>query len=202
MGRWSSGVSWSTVKVPLAIAALQVDRRRAEPLAVRAITESDNVASEQLWSLLGEPAAAAQQVQAVIAATGDSATVVESQRLRKGFTPFGQTLWSLAGQAQFAANLAQVPGAATVIDLMQQLIPEHQWGLAARSVAAKGGWGPGTRDGYLVRQFAIVPVRSGNVGVALAAEAATFDAGVDAVNIIAEWLFGQLESDGGATTNG
>ncbi len=50
LGRWSGGVAWSTIKVPLAIAALRNDRARAHDLVVKAITESDNHASEQLWS--------------------------------------------------------------------------------------------------------------------------------------------------------
>ena len=96
LGRWSGGVAWSTIKVPLAIAALRNDRARANDLVVKAITESDNHASEQLWSELGEPADAARLVQAVVAEGGDTATVVESRRLRPGYTAFGQTQWPLA----------------------------------------------------------------------------------------------------------
>ena len=91
--------------MPLAIAALRSDRSRAQDLILKAITESDNAASETLWSLLGDPAEAARQVQAVIEEAGDTATVVESQRLRHGFTAFGQTQWTLVRQAQFAAEL-------------------------------------------------------------------------------------------------
>lgn len=159
---------------------------------VKAITESDNPASERLWSLLGEPPDAARQVQAVIAAAGDGATVVESRQLRPGFTVFGQTQWSLAQQARFAANLDELPDAADVIELMQRLIPEQRWGLAAKGVAAKGGWGPGNEKGYLVRQFAVVPTPEGHVGVAIAAQASTFDAGKAALNQLAEWVFDRL----------
>ncbi len=61
---------------------------------------------------------------------------------------------------------------------------EHRWGLAAKGFAAKGGWGPGLGDDYLVRQFGIVPTASGTVGVALAAEVhdGEYEAGVDVVN--------------------
>ena len=161
-------------------------------MVVKAITESDNPASEQLWSQLGKPTDAARQVQAVVGEAGDTATVVESRRLRPGFTAFGQTQWTLCGQARFAAKLATVPGAATVIDLMQNLIPEHRWGLAAKGVAAKGGWGPGVSTGYLVRQFGIVPTESGDWGVALAAEAPAFETGVAAVDTLTDWLFDHL----------
>ena len=64
-GSWSTGVAWSTIKVPLAIAALRVAGADVQPLVVRAITQSDNGAAEQLWSQLGPPDAAAQQVQRV-----------------------------------------------------------------------------------------------------------------------------------------
>jgi hypothetical protein len=192
LGRWSAGVAWSTAKVPLAVAALRADAERAEPLVVKAITESDNPASEALWSQLGEPADAARRVQAVIAEAGDSCTVVESQRLRPGFTAFGQTQWSLEGQARFAAHLGGIPEAALVITLMHRLVPEQRWGLAAKNVAAKGGWGPGVDGGYLARQFGIVTIPQGTIGVALAAEANELEAGVGVLNQVTDWLFSHL----------
>lgn len=192
LGRWSCGVAWSTIKVPLAIAALRRDPVRAHELVVKAITQSDNQASEALWSQLGAPADAARQVQAVVDECGGTVTTVESQRIRPGFTAFGQTQWSLADQARFAANLASVPDAADVVALMSRLVADHRWGLAAKGVAAKGGWGPGLREGYLVRQFAVVPTGSGHLGVALAAEARDFEGGIGVVNAMADWLVAHL----------
>ena len=194
LGQWSSGVAWSTIKVPLAIAALRSDKARAHDLVVKAISESDNGASERLWSQLGEPAAAAQQVQAIITESGDTATVVESRRLRRGFTAFGQTQWSLDRQARFAAQLPLIPDAPGVIDLMHQLTSSQRWGLAAKGIAAKAGWGPGVRGDYLVRQFGLVPTPSGQWGVALAAEAhdGVFETGVEVVNTLSDWLLSRL----------
>jgi hypothetical protein len=194
LGRWWSGVAWSTIKVPLAIAALRSDWLGARELVVKAITESDNRASEQLWSLLGEPADAARKVQGVVAEGGDPATVVESRRLRRGFTAFGQTQWTLQRQARFAAELPLIPDASDVIDLMGDLTPDHRWGLAANGSAAKGGWGPGTSGEYLVRQFGILPTPSGQWGVALAAEVhdGGFEAGVDVLNAVMDWLVSRL----------
>ncbi|OBI81843.1 hypothetical protein [Mycobacterium sp. 1245805.9] len=192
LGRWSSGVAWSTIKVPLAIAALRADPGRAEGLVVKAITESDNQASEQLWSQLGEPAEAAARVRAVVNECGDPDTVVESQRLRRGYTAFGQTQWTLRRQARFAAHLPGIAGATTVVDLMRHLTPAQRWGLAAKGLAAKGGWGPGVRGGYLVRQFGIAPTDSGHVGVALAAEAHAFESGVEVVGAMTDWLVAHL----------
>jgi hypothetical protein len=179
-GEWSTGVAWSTSKVPLAVAAATPDNAG---LITKAITESDNAAAEELWSLLGDDAA--ELVQTVIRAAGDPTTVVESRRLRAEYTPFGQTRWALADQARFAAGLSRVPEAAAVIDLMRILCEEHRWGLAAKGHAAKGGWGPGVDGGYLVRQFAVV---SETVGVALAAEVDDYDAGVDVLNTLSDWV--------------
>jgi hypothetical protein len=194
LGQWTTGVAWSTIKVPLAIAALRNNPHRAYELAVEAIAKSDNSAAEQLWSQLGQPAAAAQMVQAILNESGDVETVVECQRLRPGFTPFGQTRWSLSRQAQFAARLPITSGASQVINLMQNLTEAHRWGLAAKGHAAKGGWGPGTDGSYLVRQFATLPTQSGHVGVALAAKAhdGEFDTGKAAINTLADWLIDHL----------
>jgi hypothetical protein len=194
LGDWAGGVAWSTIKVPLALAAVRGGRVGAADLAVKAITESDNPASERLWSLLGEPADAARRVQAVIRESSDAVTVVESRRLRPGFTAFGQTQWTLEGQARFAVQLPEIPGAAAVIDLMHHIAAGQRWGLAAKGIAAKGGWGPGLAGEYLVRQFGIVPTESGHVGVALAAEVqdGAFDIGIEAINKVADWLVSRL----------
>ena len=187
-GKWSTGVAWSTSKVPLAVAAVRAGSASPEKLFAT-ITQSDNATAEELWSQLGEHAA--QRVQSVIREAGDPKTVVETRRLRAEYTPFGQTRWSLVDQARFAAGLPSVPGASGVIDLMRNLSIEHRWGLAAKGFAAKGGWGPGVVGGYLVRQFAIV---SGTVGVALAADVADgeYETGVDVVNSLTDWVVEHL----------
>ncbi|WP_374024229.1 hypothetical protein [Mycobacterium sp. HNNTM2301] len=194
LGRWWSGVAWSTIKVPLAIAALRCDWLLAKDLAVKAITESDNHASERLWSGLGDPEEAARRVQGVIAEGGDTATVVESRRLRHGYTAFGQTQWTLQRQARFAAELPSIPDSSDVINLMQRLSSGHRWGLAAKGFAAKGGWGPGMHGDYLVRQFGIVPTPSGQWGVALAARVhdGVLETGVDVLNAMSEWVLSRL----------
>lgn len=186
LGAWSSGVAWSTIKVPLAIAARAADNA---DLVFKTITQSDNTAAEDLWSQLGDQAP--RRVQSVIRAAGDPTTIVESRRLRAEYTPFGQTRWSLADQAQFAAGLPQVPGAAEVIDLMRTLRADHRWGLAANGLAAKGGWGPGLAGDYLVRQFAIV---SPGMGVALAAEVGDggYEAGVEVINAMSDWVVARV----------
>jgi hypothetical protein len=190
VGTWSTGVAWSTIKVPLAIAAVRAGSGSPD-LVAQMITDSDNAAAEELWSQLGDPLQAAQQVQAVI---NDPTTVVESRRLRPEYTAFGQTQWSLVRQARFAALLPSIPDASVIIDLMHNLCADHRWGLAAKGFPAKGGWGPGIAEGYLVRQFGIVPVQVGHVGVALAADAhdGEFETGVDVLNRVSDWLVENL----------
>lgn len=193
LGTWSTGVAWSTIKVPLAIAALRSGSGSRE-LVAKAIAHSDNAASEKLWSQLGDPDEAAQKVQAVIEDAGDTTTVIESRRLRPGYTAFGQTQWSLLRQAHFAARLPRVPDASPVIQVMHNLTTEHRWGLSAKGFAAKGGWGPGMGGDYLVRQFAIVPTGAGHVGVALAAQVhdGVFETGIDVLNDLTDWLVDHL----------
>lgn len=194
LGAWSNGVAWSTIKVPLAIAALRTNRPNAQALAAQAITASDNAAAEQLWSELGPPPLAAQQVQAVLTEGGDTSTFIEARRLRPGFTAFGQTQWALARQAQFAAHLPCIAGADPVINLMRNVVGGQRWGLAASGAPAKGGWGPGQSGGYLVRQFGVVSTPTGHLGVALAAEPrdGTFESGVRALNQMTDWTVKHL----------
>lgn len=190
LGTLQNGVAWSTIKVPLAIAALHANRPNAQDLAARAVTASDNDAAEQLWSSLGPAPQAAQQVQAVLRAGGDTGTAVESRRLRPEFSVFGQTQWPLARQAVFAAHLPCMAAAAPVVSLMRNTVPDQRWGLASLSVPSKAGWGPGRGGGYLVRQFGVVHAPAGDLGVALAAEPkdGSFESGIAALNQLTQWL--------------
>jgi hypothetical protein len=56
---------------------------------------------------------------------------------------------------------------------MTEITPEQAWGLGVlEGTAYKGGWGPDDVTGvYTVRQFGLVPVRSGMIAVAMAATA-------------------------------
>ena len=90
-GAWSTGAAWSTIKVPLAIAALNEsgDGGGLESAASAAITVSDNAAAEQLWASLGSPEEAALAVEGVLQQFGDLSTVVPSSRARPEYSIFG-----------------------------------------------------------------------------------------------------------------
>jgi beta-lactamase class A len=104
LGDWSFGPAWSTIKVPLVIAAMrQQHTSQPTPMMTAVITESDNAGAESIWESLGGPAAATK-VGAVLHATGDP-TTVESRKLRPEYSAFGQTVWSLANQALFCPRL-------------------------------------------------------------------------------------------------
>ncbi|NLU84122.1 hypothetical protein HCA44_15205 [Rhodococcus sp. HNM0569] len=196
-GSWQSGPAWSTIKVPLALAATErpPDGDAARIDAAAALGASDNAAADRLWQSLGPPDVAANETQEVLAEHGDTATRVESRVVREGFSAFGQTQWSLDAQARFAAALACDPSASEVLGTMTALAPGQRWGLAALpGVAAKGGWGPGEDGGYLARQFGIVPAEEGAVAVALAAEAASFDDATAALTTLASALGGAAAS--------
>ena len=190
-GPWTSGAAWSTIKVPLSIAGLAADGLAAEAAMQQAISQSDNAAAEQLWGLLGDPQTAASAVESVLSEGGNTAVIVESQQVRPPYSPYGQTEWSNDQAAIFAFGLPCVAGAQPVVDQMRNLGGSQQWGLASfADVAAKGGWGPETDGGYLVRQLALVTNSTGSFGVSLAARPAngTFETGQAMLNVLGAWI--------------
>jgi hypothetical protein len=190
-GDWQQGPAWSTIKVPLAIAAYRQQRQVTADLRIT-ITDSDNAAAEALWRQLGDPVTAAGKVQDVLRETGDP-TTVESRKLRPEFTAFGQTIWSLADQARFAAQAFCDKQNDPIFALMGQIAPQQSWGIGTLTGAQfKGGWGPSTAGRYLVRQFGVL--NSGRLAVAIAAEPASgsFDDGTRALDEAAAWLSAHL----------
>ncbi|SIR78191.1 serine hydrolase [Williamsia sterculiae] len=197
LGDLTTGVAWSTIKVPLAIAASRRAGTRVASAVRRAIVESDNDAAYQLWNSLGASTAAAQATQAVLREAGDTVTVVQSQQVRgPDFTPFGQTQWSLVQQARFAAGLPCIPDSGIVVGLMGRVAGNQQWGVETASspalvaTAVKGGWGPGPDGGYLVRQLGLVTTSRGLTAVALATlpDAGSFEAGTAVLDTVGGWL--------------
>jgi hypothetical protein len=195
LGSWKSGPAWSTIKVPLIIAAL----REANPPTVTdamtaAITESDNVAAESIWASLGDPVTAAHKIEAVLRQTGDN-TTVQSQKVIPEFTAFGQTEWSLPDQVRFTSVAFCDKANTPVFSLMGRVVADQRWGIGTVPDAEfKGGWGPSPPGGYLVRQLGVLPAPNGRVAVALAAQPSSgkFDDGTVALNEMATWLTAHL----------
>lgn len=158
--------AWSTIKVPLAIAALRHDPGMAT-WAAPAIQSSDNDAAATLWNSLGDPATAGAAVSQVLGEGGNQLAVTTAA-IRPGFSSFGQTAWSPSQQAHFAAQLPCVDGGAQLLELMGGIIPGQSQGLGTLPGARfKGGWGPDPQGSYDLRQFGLVSGAGGDVAVAI-----------------------------------
>ncbi|MGW4536217.1 hypothetical protein ACWEOI_35195 [Nocardia sp. NPDC004340] len=179
LGDWSSGPGWSTMKVPLTLAALRKSSSN-QTAAINAIEYSDNSAADTLWQALGSPDVAAQTVQDVLREGGDTDTTVPATRTRSDYSAFGQADWSLANQVKFAAKLPCLPESDAVTSLMSKVSSGQRWGLGTLDGAEfKGGWGPDTSGNYLVRQLGLIPTAGGQIAIAIATQpnSGSFDDG-------------------------
>jgi hypothetical protein len=194
-GDWQEGPAWSTIKVPLVIAAYRHrEPRQVTDLMKAAITESDNTAAEKLWEQLGDPTAAAGQVRQILEQAGDP-TTVESRKLRPEFSAFGQTNWSLENQVRFLASAFCDSENDPIFGLMGQVAPDQNWGIGRiPETRFKGGWGPSPSGKYLVRQIGVFTTAAGKAAVAIAAEPASgsFEDGTRDLDEVAKWLANHL----------
>ncbi|WP_036567831.1 serine hydrolase [Nocardia sp. BMG51109] len=207
LGDWGSGIAWSTIKVPLALAALRHDPEGLSATAEAAITASDNDAAQQLWDALGGGDPAAEAVEAVLREAGDTTTDVadrhnpQARETVDDPLAFGATVWTLADQVRFASRLPCLPYAARVVRLMGEITASQSWGLGAFVGAEyKGGWGPDDETGaYLVRQFGVVPTFAGPLAVAVAAQpdSGSFDDATAMLDKMAALLSEHLHELGG-----
>ena len=197
LGTINSVIAWSTSKVPIAMAIVDAGLAGAQRANLRAaIAASDNAAAERLWAALGGGAQAADATDAQLRAAGDDHTRIQPHRLRAGYTPFGQTLWTLTDQARFTAGMACLSAGAQVLGLMGQTVARQRWGLGSTGVAAqlKGGWGPGSQPGVgggdLDRQMGVLTIHGRPLAVTIASEPrdGTHGAGTRALTAIARWV--------------
>lgn len=160
-GELTAARAWSTMKVPVAVAAIDAGVAAWEDVEA-AITRSDNDAALRLWECLQGDRAAA--VEEILRRAGDHVTVVEREPDPRGWSPFGRTVWSLEAAVGFYRALANgelLPAAGTerILELMGSVVAEQRWGLGAIDGARfKGGWGPcePPASGYEVIQVGIV----------------------------------------------
>ncbi|WP_406231806.1 hypothetical protein [Nocardia sp. NBC_01009] len=201
-GDWTTGPAWSTMKVPLTVAALRRNSANSTYAATAAITASDNAAADTLWQSLGSGQEAAKAVEAVLREGGDTRTTVPATRTRSEHSAFGQAEWTLADQVRFVSRLPCLPQTGNVITLMEQITPNQRWGLGAFTGAEfKGGWGPDLSGAYLVRQFGLVPTPAGQIAVAIAAQpdSGAFSDGMTVLDKLATLMSQHLdELSGGA----
>ncbi|WP_226345294.1 hypothetical protein [Agilicoccus flavus] len=173
LGSVTDQQSWSTIKVPVALAAVRA--AGGEPgEGVRrdldlALTVSDNDAARRLWRSLGPTEQAARSVDAVLAQAGDATT--RTARDGSSDVSFGLTRWSVPDAARFAAGLPCLAGVAPVWERMGRVDAAQRWGIGRVAGShLKGGWGP-SPHGYLMRQIGVVPLADGSaVAVAVATQ--------------------------------
>ncbi|KAB7741388.1 hypothetical protein GA707_17725 [Nostocoides sp. F2B08] len=176
LGSAPGSTAWSTIKVPLSVAALEADPGAATWTDVEAaLTRSDNAAADALWAGLGDPEAAAAAVDAVLTAYDSPATRTESERVSPPFSPYGQTVWSVTDAARFAGALACAPAATTageVRQVMSDVVADQRWGIGELDSAhLKGGWGPEGGGAYVLRQLGDGQVGTERFALALSARA-------------------------------
>jgi hypothetical protein len=197
LGSLRSAVAWSTAKVPIAMAVIASGGASSHQTdLLRALTASDNAAAERLWTSLGSGAVAAQAGNEQLRVAGDTHTAMQAQRLRAGYTAFGQTDWALTDQARFTAGLACSEQGGQVLQYMGQVVAGQRWGLGSAGVPArfKGGWGPGSRPGagggYLDRQMGVLTIRGRQLAVALATTPSdgSHASGIRNLTAIARWI--------------
>ena len=188
--------AWSTIKVPLSIAAVGHGAAAGSdpwPDIEPAITRSDNDAALRLWSSLGQPQEAAAAVDEVLRTYGSAGTRTESEGVRPPFTPFGQTQWSLVDQARFAAAVACAPGASAageVRAVMGRVVEDQRWGIGRVETAyLKSGWGPDDSGAYVLRQLGDGVVDGRWQALALSGRAAdgSYPQGAADLSALVEW---------------
>ncbi len=192
LGTWTHGPAWSTIKVPLSIAALRESPAAGVTDAMRgAIIRSDNAAADQVWQSLGTPDVAAKR-------GGGGAE-------RCGCSCHGSSRANSTGIQCVRPDRLVVdgPGPLLVVGEVHggdraDLRPDGAGRRATNSGASesstkweiKGGWGPSASGKYLVRQMGVVDTPQGETAVAIAAEPASgsFGDGTQVLTTVANWL--------------
>ncbi|MFT4088569.1 MAG: hypothetical protein QM658_15715 [Gordonia sp. (in: high G+C Gram-positive bacteria)] len=192
-GNLTTPDAWSTIKIPLALAAER--RNGANHTETKAIIDSDNKSARNLTRSLGTPAQAVDAVTAVLREGGDENTVVTPADDDGEWPHLGETAWSLPDSAIWTAHLPCMAGSEHVLDLMHHVAKTQDWGLMKlgdRDPAVKGGWGQSDTDhGYLVRQIGLLTLPDGKqVAVAMSTHEPKmkFERGVTTLNKVAHWL--------------
>lgn len=203
---WGAGVetvgslqvdeAWSTIKVPIAVAYHRVtgDIDRSVEAA---LTYSDNDEAGAMWNALGGDAAGQKAVDGVLADGGDPGTRAQRDADGTDIGAFGNTDWSVAGAAAFAANLRCIESGPEVYGVMGDVVDDQRWGLGGVDGAHfKGGWAPDNDTGrYLVRQLGVIPAFGNDTGdpakgdfVGVAMAARTDDGSYDKAVLILDEL--------------
>lgn len=163
--------AWSTIKVPIALTALEHcdDREFVLEETTAAIDWSDNDAAYALWRCIGSDEEASRLVGEEIAASGVSVNVEPA---------FGTTVWPIPAQARYAHHLASIPADNPVIQEMHKIDEDHSYGLGTiADLPFKGGWSDDADGSFHVRQLGFFTLSGSGAG---AEAGASSDAGAGA----------------------
>lgn len=160
--------SWSSIKVPIAIAAMRNDNWWIDSMQA-SIKWSDNDAAIRLWNSLPDPKGEVAEV--LKEAHGTQTTFIE-EVTEPTYDAFGEPLWSVPEQAQFANHLTCIADSEEVVAAMGDIDPDQSYGLGKLNNAHfKGGWGPDDETGaYSARQFGLVTIGGTDVAVSIFAQ--------------------------------
>ncbi|WP_284864709.1 hypothetical protein [Corynebacterium rhinophilum] len=180
-GDTGDGPAWSTIKVPIAITALQDG---ADPSLVDlAIKESDNDAAYALWSQVQWEEGVASEAVEKLLREHDSKASIEADA-------FGYSTWPLQEQANFGAQLPCIKEAEYVHEVLNDIVEWQSVGLSKHaSTRAKSGWGlDENSDDYTFRQFGVHEKDGKRVGVALSVivEGEDYESGSAAIDDLAD----------------
>ncbi|WP_342319290.1 hypothetical protein [Corynebacterium mayonis] len=172
--------AWSTIKVPIAVAAFEENADLANMLAPAAMTYSDNDAAWQLWSGLSEGA-----VDNVFKKAG----VAMKTKVRE---PLGEVELTPSQEAALASRLPCMDNAQPVLKLMAKVVDEQSYGLGRIDEAKfKGGWGDDEDGNYLVRQMGLIPHPTGGeiaVSLIVQPDSGSYEEAQEMADEIAETL--------------
>ncbi|MFW0177431.1 hypothetical protein QP934_007480 [Corynebacterium sp. MSK122] len=160
VGDKGKGPVWSTIKVPIAIAALKDGADKS--LVDLAIKESDNDAAYSLWSQVQwHEGSADKAVEELLEDYGSHADIHN--------TAFGYSTWSLKDQAVFGAELPCIEEADYVHKVLKDIVSWQKIGLSKeKRTRAKSGWGLDEDENeYTYRQFGVHEVTGKRISVAL-----------------------------------
>ena len=180
--------AWSTIKIPLAMAALRRSTSSTTKGRVeRALRNSDNTAAAQLWSELGGGSTAARRVDAVLRDHGDTGTRTQS-RATPGRSAYGRTQWYTKAQSRFMSRIACTREGGFIRHQLARTTA-GPWGLMAFDQPLnKNGYGP-VNGRNLVRQTAIIIGSDGRRwGVSIEVLATSQAAGQRDLTRITSWL--------------
>lgn len=163
-------LAWSTIKVPIALAAERVGKPD-QYLIDKGLKESDNATPWVLWTQIRAANGGSERKTrlAVSRVTAKSDARPYFPRTPEGYpTPYGYARWGIEEQARFAATLPCTHKGERVYKAMGDVVDWQSYGLGRiDGMHFKGGWGRHEDGTYTQRQMGVLNVGDGHLGFAI-----------------------------------